>query len=210
MLSPSEIMAGLTEIANQAIGAAIAWHVALFFALGAVILGWRPSQRTAGALLATPLASVAAFAFAFGNPFNGALFAAAAVALLLLAVPGDPGPVMRGPAWAWWTGVVLIGFGWSYPHFLAAHPATYLYAAPVGLVPCPTLAVVIGLALLAGGLGRRAWTLTLAIIGLFYGLFGALRLGVAIDLVLIGGSSVLAASALVGMGPSRALGKAPS
>ena len=36
-----------------------------------------------------------------------------------------------------------------------------LYASPVGLVPCPTLAVAIGFALLGNGLGPRVWSLTL-------------------------------------------------
>lgn len=55
-------------------------------------------------------------------------------------------------------------------------------------MPCPTLSIVIGLSLVVGGLDSRAWTLLLGISGLFYGLFGVLRLGVTIDLVLFLGA----------------------
>jgi hypothetical protein len=72
----------------------------------------------------------------------------------------------------------------------------YLYAAPTGVVPCPSLSLVVGFALLSGGLGSRAWSLALAIAGLFYGLFGVARLGVRLDIVLVGGSAALLALAL--------------
>src|SRR5678810_80921 len=79
-------------------------------------------------------------------------------------------------------GAAAIAFGWVYPHFLAGPPLAYLYAAPFGLVPCPTLAVAIGFALLAGAPNDRAWNLVLAALGLFYAAFGIARLGVWLDL----------------------------
>jgi len=82
----------------------------------------------------------------------------------------------RGPAATTALGVAMIAFGWLYPHFLTFGPVTrYLVAAPMGLIPCPTLSLVIGFALLAGGLSSRAWSIVLAVVGLFYGLFGACR-----------------------------------
>ncbi|MCE9579694.1 MAG: hypothetical protein K8W52_41635 [Deltaproteobacteria bacterium] len=196
MPSALEILAGLTAIANQGVAIAIAWHVILAIALYAVARGWRPPRRAAAVLIAVPLASVAALAFAFGNPFNGTVFTAGFAALVVLAVRGDDRAVARGAAWAWWAGVAMLAFAWVYPHFLAGHPAAYLYAAPLGLVPCPTLSAAIGLALLAGSPGPRAWTLTLAGLGLFYGLFGVARLGVALDLGLVAGAIALGAVGL--------------
>jgi hypothetical protein len=210
MPTRAEILAGLREIANRGADVAVAWHVVLAIALIALAAGWRPSRRAAGALLALPLLSVAGFATGFGNPFNGLLLAAGALAVFVLAGSGDRAAVARGPAWAWWTGAALIAYGWVYPHFLDAPAVTYLYAAPLGLVPCPTLSVVIGLALLGGGLGMRAWTLTLAGLGLFYGVFGVLRLGVLLDVGLVAGAVALAATALVGhVAPTGWPGTAP-
>lgn len=90
----------------------------------------------------------------------------------------------------------MIGFGWVYPHFLDnAALVEYLYAAPTGLIPCPTLSIVIGFTLILGGLRSRAWCLVLTIVGLFYGVFGAARLGVKIDGVLLLGALATAYAA---------------
>jgi len=104
---------------------------------------------------------------------------------------------MKGPApaplWSFAFGVIMIAFAWVYPHFVPGSSwLKYLYAAPTGLIPCPTLSLVVGFALLTRGFSSRAWTLTLVIIGLFYGLFGALRLGVRIDFLLLIGTLLLA------------------
>jgi len=196
MPTPTEIMAGLREIANRGIGVALAWHVVVAAALFALAMGWRPSQRVARAVMALPLASVAAFAFAFGNPFNGSVFAAGSVALVALSRGRDPQGAMRathhGTRWTFGAGSVVLAFGWSYPHFLEGPSTWYLFAAPLGLIPCPSLAAAIGFALLGGGFGSRAWSVTLSALGLFYGLFGVLRLGVLLDIGL-----ALAAAALL-------------
>jgi hypothetical protein len=55
------------------------------------------------------------------------------------------------------------------------------------------LSLVVGFALLANGFLSLAWTWTLVVIGLFYGLFGAFRLGVYMDLFLLVGTLLLAA-----------------
>ena len=63
----------------------------------------------------------------------------------------------------------------------------------MGLIPCPTLSLVIGFTLLAGGFGSKAWSLVLVAAGTFYGLFGVARLGVVLDVVLAGGALCLLA-----------------
>jgi hypothetical protein len=195
MPSATEILDGLSVIANQARGIAVAWHIVIAIALTALASAWRPSQRAARLLTGAPFVSVAALAFAFGNLFNGWVIAGSMLALTGLAMKSDPRPVARGSASMRRIGVAMIAFGWLYPHFLKGPAIAYLYASPVGLVPCPTLAVAIGFALLGNGLGSRAWSLTLAALGLFYGVFGVLRLGVFLDIGLVGGAVALAASA---------------
>ena len=61
---------------------------------------------------------------------------------------------------------------------------------------CPTLSFVIGFALLASGFSSRILSITLGAIGLFYALFGAFRLGVRIDLILLLGAASLLVLAL--------------
>jgi len=195
--SAEMITAQLTLAANRAIGVAMAWHFAIAVATAALILGLRPSRRALGAMLAAPIVSAAVVALAIGNPFNGTILGVLGLALALLALRLSSQPVAPGPVGARILGVLLVAFGSFYPHFLQDEmPVAYLYAAPTGVVPCPTLSLAIGFALLAGGLGSRAWSFTLALVGLFYGLFGVARLRVYLDAVLIVGAAALLALAI--------------
>ena len=168
------------------------WHVAFGAGLAALVLGWRPRRPLVAALFGLPVASVSALAWVGGNPFNGTVFAILAAALVGQAARLPPSNVAVGGPWPVCVGGVLAGFGWIYPHFLDAHSwATYLYAAPLGLIPCPTLSALIGVALMVDGLGSRRWSMTLAAAGAVYGLIGWLRLGVTIDMVLLAGALAL-------------------
>jgi hypothetical protein len=192
MPDPAEILADLSTAANGAIAVAVTWHV-LMAAVGvALALGWRPSQRRAGQLLAAPLASVALVALAVKNPFNAVVFASLAIAQFALARRGSIEPVRLGPVTATAIGLMMLGLGWIYPHFLGDQGSwLYFCAAPLGVVPCATLYAVVGFALL--GATRRAASNVLASAGLFFGIFGVARLGVRLDLGLMIGSAALAA-----------------
>lgn len=197
MPTPAEILAGTEVIARENVAFALLWHVVLACAVLALILRFRPSRRFAGVALAAPLASVSVAAWTYGNPFNGLVMALLAVILAGIGASLAPTPVTPGPRWQRAAGAAMIAFGWGYPHFLA--PGTtwaYLVAAPVGLVPCPTLSVVVGFALLGRGLRSRAWAGVLAGAALFYGIFGMLRLGVWLDVGLLAGAVALAVVAL--------------
>jgi hypothetical protein len=197
MPSVDEILQGLSSVANRGLPLALAWHVALGAALTALACGWRPSDRRARLILSTPFASVAASSFAFDQPFNGIVFTAAAVGLTLLAWSGAAEPRPRGGTWTLAAGVGSIAFGWLYPHFLADPPAwARLLGAPVGILPCPTLAVVIGFALLGPGWSARAWSGALAVLGGVYGLFGLLVLQVRLDIGLLLAAAALGAVVL--------------
>jgi len=206
MPSPQEIVEGLTQVARGWAPLAVVWHVVVGVAVVLLARGRVPTRRTAGVMLAAPLVSVGVLAAVHGNPFNAIVLGAGAVALAVLGARLPVARVVRVRG-VWRVAAVgMIGFGWAYPHFLeGGSPWVYLVAAPVGLVPCPTLSVVIGLALLGQGLGARAWSTVLAVLGLFYGVFGALRLGVAIDGVLVLGALALLARVWGGAAtPTRA------
>ncbi len=192
MPTTPEILRGLTRIANEWLIVAVAWHVVIAAALVAITAGWRPQPRVARSAIALLPVSVAVFAAAYGNPFNAIVFAALAIALVVLALRDHSATLAAPPGWVRIGASIMITFGWLYPHFLSGSPARYLYAAPVGLVPCPSLAMALGFALLARG--SRAWSLTLAGVALFYALFGVFRLGVSLDLGLLVGSALVAVS----------------
>lgn len=198
MPSPAEILNGLAKIANEWRILAIVWHVYYGVLAIGLLAGVRPAKPVAGILLAIPLFSVSVLAWTAANPFNGAMFAVLGLALVGISFTLPRTPVSIGSTWVVVAGVVMFVFGWVYPHFLeGSSPLTYLYAAPTGLVPCPTLSITVGLALILGGLDSRLYSLVLAAGGLFYGAFGAFRLGVTIDVVLLLGSFALVGAALL-------------
>jgi len=189
MPTPSEILASLSRIANDAIWLAVFWHLVIAAVAVAIVVGYRPSRRLAALLLAAPLASVSIAAWLFGNLFNGAVFALAVLLLSVLAINGSRAAVASDARWTAVLGVCLIAFGWVYPHFLVGYsPLAYLVAAPLGTLPCPTLALVTGATLVGGGLVGGAWRIALAVLAAFYSLFGLFRLGVVIDAFLLLGA----------------------
>jgi hypothetical protein len=198
MPSVEQILNGLQEIVNARGGIAVFWHAYFGAFAVALLLGCRPRRRLAGLLLAPPLLSVSVLAWTARNPFNGIVFALLTLAALGLACKLTCEPARTAPAWFLFPGMALFAFGWAYPHFLeTASFLPYLFRAPVGLIPCPTLAIVCGLLLVLDGLGSRALCLVLGVAGLFFGVFGVARLGVAVDWTLLLGSLVLLTRALL-------------
>lgn len=205
MPTTTGILEMLTLAANEAMGVAILWHILLAAIAIALAAGWRPSIAAAMALPASMFASVAAVALATGNPFNAILYGVLAlVVAFVFGIRGSRRPVTRGPAWMTVLGVALIAVGWIYPHFLERGFGWYLIAAPVGVVPCPTLYAVVGFTLLAGGFEHRGWMLTLAAIALVYAVTGVWLLRVYLDVGLFAGAAALAVAAFRrGMRPTE-------
>ncbi|MCB2203866.1 hypothetical protein KQI65_03895 [bacterium] len=191
MPTPDQILESLQSISTQFTGLALLWHIAAGILLIALIAGRRPAQRMLGLLLTLPLLSVSLLAWMYGNPFNGSMFAILAVALVVIALRFPGARVRIDGKWKY-SAVAMIVFAWVYPHFQADTGIWhYLLSAPLGLVPCPTLSMVIGITMLCGGLGSKSWTRVLASAGILYGTFGAFRLGVTIDIVLLASAMLL-------------------
>jgi hypothetical protein len=192
MPAAADILESLTAIANQALAIAVFWHAVIFACLIALAVGWRPSRRAGATMLVALPASVGAVALAYRNPFNAASFALLAVLLGWHARHLGREKLSVGTAWTATLGTILIAYGLVYPHFLDARPLIlYTVAAPTGLIPCPTLAVMIGCTLTTNSAFSRPWEGTLAAFGLFYALFGVMRLGVLLDAGLLIGALAL-------------------
>ena len=189
MPSRAEILQTLGLVSNEQAILAIIWHVLIAIAVIGIFLGWRPSKKLGATALSIPLISVSVIAWVYKNPFNGLVFLLLAVILFIIGLRRPSEKVDAPPVWASVAGALLVVFGWVYPHFLMGGTwLKYLYRAPTGLIPCPTLCLVIGLALLANGFSSRAWSVCLGIVGVFYGLTGVFSLGVTIDVVLLLGA----------------------
>ncbi len=192
MPTAEQILAGLAEVANAWRWLAVLWHVYFGAIAALLIFGVRPPARRCGMLLALPFLSVGIVAWISRNPFNGSVYSLIGVIMGWMALRLPATPVQGSPPWALVPGAILFVFGWVYPHFLATRSwLTYLHSAPTGVIPCPTVSIVIGSVLILNGLGSRRLSLILGVVGGFYGLTGALRLGVKIDWLLVMGSVCL-------------------
>jgi hypothetical protein len=118
MPTASDIVAGLSAVANENLGAALGWHALLGGAIASILMGWRPSRRTALVLLSGLPASVSAFAFHYDNPFNGVAFALLTSVFLVNGLGADAILHKSKTPAATAIGSSLITFGWLYPHFL--------------------------------------------------------------------------------------------
>jgi len=192
MPKAEEIVNGLQAIVNDYSIFAIVWHAVFYALLIALIARWAPSNRLLGLFLGLPLISVAVFAWLSGNPFNGTAFSVMAILVIFFGwrASGQPIQVSQLPFMV--LGIAMVVFGLVYPHFVSGDSfLKYLYASPVGLIPCPTLSILIGFLLLYNGFGSQSMVMTLVVFGLFYGIFGVFRLGVRLDFFLILGSLAL-------------------
>jgi hypothetical protein len=200
MPSPDALLTGLSAIANDWRWLAIAWHFMLVALCFALFAGWRPQARLFARLLVAPLLSVSLVAWLSGNPFNGIMFAILAAVLgWSVARFDNTAVIFVRSKWAA-AGVAIILFGWVYPHFVRTESwMTYAYASPLGILPCPTLAVVIGVTLIVRHVSSISWQAALTVAGLLYGVIGVFRLGVALDW------GLLLASATLGVALARDL-----
>ncbi len=197
-----ELLWQIGRAANLGVPVAVMWHALVAGAVLALFAGWRPSRRLAAAILVLLITSAAAVAWAFGIDFNALVLAlfALLIGVLGLRAPADA-PIARAHGWRFGAGVALAALGFVYPLFLTGPAISYLAAAPLGVLPCPTLLFCIGAALAAEGALDKPAALVLAIAGIFYGATGAGRLGVALDWALLAGAAALAASALSAQAP---------
>ncbi len=182
MPTATEILRQLQAISQEAWWVALAAHIAVIVLIDAVTSGWRPRGRTAGLVLSAPAATVSACAIAAGNWFNAASFAALATIVATSGVMDARRIDVAGRGWRPIVGGALIAFGFVYPHFVEGPWFRALYAAPLGIVPCPTLAVIAGFVVLGFRPRSHVAAIAVAAWAAFYAIVGVARLGVSLDL----------------------------
>lgn len=189
MPNQEDILNGLQIIVNNYSTFAIIWHIIFYLLLAAIVFIWQPSNRTLALIICLSVIPVATFAWLSGNHFNGILFTVLAILTFIFGLKASSDAIIASQITFVVIGILMIAFGLIYPHFISADSfLKYFYASPAGLIPCPTLSIIIGLLLVYNGLSSQPITLALIVFGLFYGIFGTLKLGVYIDLFLVFGT----------------------
>jgi hypothetical protein len=192
MIKSEDIVNGLQSIVNDYSTFAILWHGIFYIIIAALMAKWVPSNKIFSLMLSLPILSVAIFAWIAGNPFNGTIFSLATILLVVFGFRVSSQPIDYSQLPFIIVGILMIVFGLVYPHFINSDSVVrYLYATPAGLIPCPTLSIIIGFLLLYNGFNSPPFTLILIVLGLFYGTFGVFKLAVHLDLFLLFGSITL-------------------
>jgi hypothetical protein len=192
MPTPVEILNGLSTIANKMSLISIIWHIVFGAIILALLVGWKPTKNIAAAFLSLPLFSVCILAWIYGNPFNGMVFLVFGIALIWIGLQLPNERINIAPFWLFIPAALILAFGWVYPHFIKVESIlSYFYLAPTGLIPCPTLSIVAGFALIADIFSSRLWGIVLLILVLFYALIGIIRLGVVLDVGLLFAAIIL-------------------
>lgn len=192
MPTREEILAGLIALANEYSNIAIVWHVIILIIIAALFAGWKPSNSLMIMLLSSLLMSVSVFAGLQGNFFNAAVFALLVIMSIYASLRSGNSNITGDRSWVDIVGLILIVFGLFYPEFFKSGSVIeYAYASPTGLIPCATLSVLTGFALVYKGFRSQTWSMTLGVAGMFYGLFGVVYLGMHIDWVLVAGAGLL-------------------
>jgi hypothetical protein len=197
MPTPEEILSGLALAANKYMGFSIAWHILVLIFTFLLLSGKKMNLKHISSGMGVLLLSVGFVAYLVSNPFNAVMFALAAVIFGIFNMKFKPLPVSFKWDIVSSIGFLMLIFGFVYPHFLVNVPLyKYFYASPLGLIPCPTLSAFIGLTLMLHGSLPKKWMFVAALLGLFYGIFGVLRLKVYLDVVLLAGAIFLLVYAL--------------
>jgi hypothetical protein len=196
MPSADEILSALAMLSNKYTVVAILWHaIFVFLLLFSLFEKQKKPNQSASYILCLPLFSVSALAWLTGNLFNGMLFLLAAILLVALSIKERNAEVLVNSKWLKIIGVFVFLSGFFYPHFLYEGSWNYLYAAPIGIVPCPTLLTVTGFVLMFDIKQSKYWFVVLILLDVFYGLFGVFKLEIFLDLLLIAATIALAVRA---------------
>ena len=191
-MTSTAILTAAAAIAAEWRWLAITWHAVFALVLAAILACNIRDRRGLAITAALPFTTVAALAWWSGNPFNGTVFTVFAITLVAIAARLPASPIAIGAPPALWAGAGCCALAWSYPHFLSGTWTQYFYAAPLGLLPCPTLALCVGLSLITQGFGSMRWTIVVFAASITYGVIGVFALGVTLDWALIAGAMMLA------------------
>lgn len=199
--TPEQLLSSLVEISSSCRFLALIWHsyyailIILFtFGVKKKTNHWLASNQSIGILLGLPFISISLISWLYFNPFNGSVFTIISTLIIVFSIRMPKKKVQIAPQWAIIVGTFMVIFGWIYPSSFFINItsfSSYLYEVPLGVIPCPTLSITIGLILIFDNLGSHKMSLIFGLIGIMYGILGSILLKVLIDWVLFIGAVII-------------------
>jgi hypothetical protein len=185
MPTANEILLSLQFLANKYVEMSIAWHVIIVFVIILAIYNKKINTKLYLGICGFLFLSVSLMAAIVMNPFNFLFFLLLAIVFLrksLLQVHSHLHFKRQTVSKVF--AYLLILSGLIYPHFLGPEILVYFMAAPVGIIPCPTLLVTSGLTLLFT-IPDIKLNYFLIPANVFYGAIGVFFLAVTLDIILL-------------------------
>lgn len=132
------------------------------------------------------LLSVTIKAGIYGNLFHAITFGAMAIVAEVVLVKDKSPLYVPKLNISTVVSLLFILLGLWYPEFVKASALECLVVSPVGAIPCPTLITALGMLNLYSSSVSRSQLIVIASFGFVYGFIGTFKLGISLDLILIG------------------------
>lgn len=189
IMDSQKILEYLGNVSNNSLMHNFTLHLITLGLLLIYIFSMKAKWRTTAmnCIVAVLTLSVTATAFINGNYFHVLTF-------LILSVISVIELFIRKNEYAQFklnfTTVISFAFiliGLWYPEFVTVSKLKCLLFSPVGIVPCPTILVILGITSLKKSKTNSLQQITVLTLGLIYGIIGTFKLRVYLDITLIAG-----------------------
>lgn len=186
-MSHVQILYYLHNVANQNLWLNALIHLIVLAALVFIFLGKNAKTKSLlvdGAVVILTL-SVTITGLKYGNPVHALTFAVITVFALFELVQGKNDFTIRKTDFQTVLALLFLFIGFWYPEFVKTSFVRSLLFSPAGIIPCPTLLIILGLLTLAYPNVNKVQYIITLIMGVFYGFVGVFQLKVYLDIALI-------------------------
>lgn len=186
-MNPESVINYLAMVSNQNIYLNLVMHVITFLSIPSIFLlkNIRVQKAVFNGLVVILTLTVTVNALINGNPFHLVTFAILLIIALIELVMGR-NQVVISPSSNVTTFVafIFLFIGVWYPEFVHTSSLAMLFVSPMGIVPCPTLIVILSLFTLnSSGISKLQYIATI-IMGAVYAVIGVFIFKVYLDAAL--------------------------
>lgn len=186
-MNPESVLNYLAMVSNQNIYLNLVMHVITFLSIPSIFLlkNIRVQKAVFNGLVVILTLTVTVNALINGNPFHLVTFAILLIIALIELVMGRNQVVISASSnVTTFVAFIFLFIGVWYPEFVHTSSLAMLFVSPMGIVPCPTLIVILSLFTLnSSGISKLQYIATI-IIGAAYAVIGVFILKVYLDAAL--------------------------